>query len=95
MVYTVFMPKREPVPPVSDPLPFPTAYHEVGILAACSLDEAFAYGQNGYVTTPTGTWNAQTPVRSLSVGDVLVDLDGRAWRIESVGYRALERSRVS
>jgi hypothetical protein len=93
MVYTIFMPKCEHQRAVfgGETVPFPAAYDEVGILAASSLDEAVAQGQNDRAVTPTGTWNPRTPVRSLSVGDVLVDLYGHAWRIERVGYRALRQ----
>lgn len=93
MVFTVFMPHDAPLAAglMGEPTPFPAAYEEVGMLAAASLDDAYARGQNTHATAPTGSWNPQTPVRSLAPGDVLVDRFGHAWRIEAVGYRALPR----
>lgn len=66
--------------------PFPRAYHEAGTIEADSLDAAFAAGQNDFA--PNGTWNPEHRCPSVSVGDVLVDPEGRAWEVAPIGWIA-------
>lgn len=66
--------------------PFPAAYREVGRLTADSLDAAFVAGQNAFA--PGRAWNPEHPCPSVSVGDMLVDADGRAFEVAPVGWIA-------
>ena len=68
--------------------PFPRAYHEAGTIEADSLDAAFSVGQNDF--TSGGAWNPVHPCPSVSVGDVLVDPEGRAWEVAPIGWIARE-----
>ena len=65
---------------------FPLAYHEAGTIEADSLDTAFVAGQNDFA--PNGTWNPEHRCPSVSVGDVLVDPEGRAWEVAPIGWIA-------
>ncbi len=90
MVYTVFMPRTAADQRAvwgDTPIPFPAAYHPVGRIAAQDLEEAWRFGQNDWA--PEGSWNPDHPTRSLTVGDVLVDERGHAWRIERAHFTLL------
>lgn len=69
---------------------FPAAYMAVGAITADSLEAAWVAGQNDFTA---GGWNAERPTRSLSVGDVLSAVGNLqvAWRVESIGFRAVDR----
>lgn len=88
LVYTVWMPATAALQRAawSDgaALPWPDAYRRVGTLAAASLEEAWRRGQND--GAPHGSWAYPARVRSLSVGDVLTDPAGTAWRVAPAGF---------
>jgi len=52
----------------------------VGLVVACSLEEAYAKSQNN---TPDGWYRGN---RSTAVGDVIEDNLGRLWAVANIGF---------
>jgi hypothetical protein len=88
LVYTVWMPATPALQRLAwgddAPLPWPDAYRRVGSLRAASPEDAWRRGQND--GAPHGSWAHPARVRSLSVGDVLSDPAGHAWRVMPTGF---------
>ncbi len=68
---------------------FPEAYTRVATVEADSLDQVFALTNHGEKPWQENPGVVGTDARSTSVGDVIVDLRGRPYRVENTGFREL------
>jgi NAD+ synthase (glutamine-hydrolysing) len=73
-----------------EPLPFSDKhYTHAADVALDDREQVFAYLQNvhdPWTAKPKVAWSAGEEMRSMSIGDVVVEPDGRAWRCVDMGW---------
>lgn len=76
---------------------WPAAYEKVAEVEATNLDDAYQLTNNidSDWTTNAGVRAEPGRFRSTSVGDVIVDGEGRAWRCEPVGWAEISKEEPS
>jgi len=73
-------------PKVAAILPARHLYKKAGVIEAENLDQVFDIGNIG----PDEKITRLGPFHSVSVGDIVVDPDNKAWLVASVGFELVE-----
>jgi hypothetical protein len=73
-------------PKAADITPAKHLYKKAGVVEADSLDEVFDIGNIG----PDEKITRLGPFHSVSVGDIVVDPENRAWLVASIGFEEVE-----